>query len=133
MHISPAVEVALIELAEKGLWLKVHDGRMQVIATRPSTGIVTDALRAQIVSQRAELLEVIPALEMPEKLALTGSEVRVLFARLPGELQNPPQMSPAEFSSNYDDLTIDQRVQYLWYLMDGPLEARTRRKEGIAA
>lgn len=132
MLISPQAQLALIELARKGLWLQVHGGRLQLIATKPHAGDVTDALRLQLASHRAELLEVIPGLEA-DNLALTGPVVRVLFERLEPEQQQRPRLTKTEFSKRYDELTIPERVAYLWWLMDGPIEERNQRLKGVAA
>lgn len=132
MHISPQAQQALIELARCGLWLQVDLDKLQVIATCEDRGLITDALRFQLASKRAELLQVIPGLES-DHLALTGPVVRVLFARLPPDQQRRPRITRAEFSTQYDDLTISERVAFLWWLMDGPVKERNQRLKGVAA
>lgn len=127
MNLSPATERALIHLAETGLWLSVIDDRLQVIATRPNAGTLTDALRAQLASQKAELLEVIPLLEN-ERIELTDAVVRVLFARLtPAEQQRAFEMRKGNrrqlndwFYREFDNLSRTERVTYLWAFVYGP-------------
>lgn len=130
MLITPATEHALIELARRGLWLEVIEDRLQVITTRPDAGMLTDALKAQLATHRAELLQVVPVLEASNQ-ALTGPVVRVLYARLPADQQLATSpMTAIEFSDRYNELTIAERVQYLWIVMDGP---RPQNEFGRAA
>lgn len=132
MLISPQAERALIDLASRGLWLTVHETRLQVIATHQNAGTVSDSLRLQLARNRDELLEVVPGLEA-DILALTGPVVRVLFTRLAPDHQHRPAITRSEFSARYDDLTMPERVAYLWWLMDGPIEERNARLKGVAA
>lgn len=129
MTISPATERTLTELARRGLWLIVlEDGRLQPVATRDGAEPLTNELRQQVAAQRAELLAVIPQLEL-EKVELTDGVVRVLFERLaPGEQQRAFDLRTKadrkkeneRFYRDFDNLSRTERVIYLWAYVYGP-------------
>lgn len=129
MQISPAVESALIEIANRGVWLiALEDGRLQPVATREDAESLSDDLRLQLASHRAELLAVVPLLES-ENVELTDGVVRVLFERLAPEDQQRAydlrtkanrRQENQRFYDNFGNLSRTEKVIYLWAYVYGP-------------
>lgn len=132
MYITPQTERALIDLANRGLWLTVEGNLLRVIAVREEAARLSDDLRQVLAAHKTELIDLVPALESPE-IELTGPVVRILYARLPSELQRCPGISCARFYDGYSDRPQSERVAYLWWRIDGPIDEINRLSEVIAA